>query len=270
MSNLRSFLYLNTQLLDDYVASIQGYVASEATLTEKEIGISEKGLNAGLKGFGGKIEKTQSSEKETKSIVKLTDAAKFQKVFDYLNLEQELPFYENVDEDIFKNMCREDFVEFMGAIRFTKLQELSKGIEEIENLSNILSAFTETQLIDKKTQQGIDGIKKLSTEINKKEIPCVMSFGTNKKYQIVMYLDADYVRVAQTSFVGDLTLLCKVQRKIRQGEKIELTDIFQNIKAMPLSREQRRSMPKNLNTPKEFSDIIYGPAILVTPIAIYR
>ena len=41
---------------------------------------------------------------------------------------------------------------------------------------------------------------------------------------------------------------------------------------MPLNREQRRQMPnkRQLETLKEFSDIIKGPAFVVIPIAIYK
>ena len=45
-------------------------------------------------------------------------------------------------------------------------------------------------------------------------------------------------------------MLCKVQKKLEKGEKIQLDEIFEDIKKIPLNREQRRSFPKNTSNPK--------------------
>ena len=45
-------------------------------------------------------------------------------------------------------------------------------------------------------------------------------------------------------------MLCKVQKKLEKGEKIQLDEIFEDIKKIPLNREQRRSFPKTQATLK--------------------
>lgn len=62
----------------------------------------------------------------------------------------------------------------------------------------------------------------------------------------------------------------QVQRKIPKGQKIELDEIFESIKNIPMNREQKRKMPKNISNPKEFKDVINGPATVIVPIAIYQ
>lgn len=85
-----------------------------------------------------------------------------------------------------------------------------------------------------------------------------------------------YLKLCYNRFRGlkkyDITILCKIQKKVDKGNSIQLTDIFKTFREMPLNREQRRSMPskKQLETPKEFADVIKGPAFVVTPIAIYN
>ena len=37
-----------------------------------------------------------------------------------------------------------------------------------------------------------------------------------------------------------------------------------------MNREQKRKMPKNISNPKEFKDVINGPATVIVPIAIYQ
>ena len=65
-------------------------------------------------------------------------------------------------------------------------------------------------------------------------------------------------------------MLCKIQKKIVKGQSIKLDEIFEDIKKLPLNREQRRKMPKNLDNPNVIRDVIKGPALQVIPIAIYQ
>jgi len=45
---------------------------------------------------------------------------------------------------------------------------------------------------------------------------------------------------------------------------------FDDIRKMPLNREQRRQLPKNMDNPIEIRDVIKGPALMVLPIAVYQ
>ncbi len=65
-------------------------------------------------------------------------------------------------------------------------------------------------------------------------------------------------------------MLCKIQRKILKGQNIKLDEIFEDIKKLPLNREQRRKMPKNLDNPDVIRDVIKGPALQIIPVAIYQ
>jgi hypothetical protein len=66
-------------------------------------------------------------------------------------------------------------------------------------------------------------------------------------------------------------VLCKIQRKLSKGEKIELDEIFEQFQNIPMNREQRRKLPKkDLKNPKEFKDVINGPALTASVIAVYQ
>ena len=159
----------------------------------------------------------------------------------------------------------------MGASRFSKLKEFSTAISQFSDLTTLIESFTDTPIIDNKTQKAIEGIKGLGDYKNGNEIPCVLSFAGQKDYPVVAYLDDSFLKVPQESFVGDVTILCKIQRKINKGSSVELTDFFKSIKELPLNRDQRRAMnTKDLTMPKELSDTIKGPAFVVIPIAIYK
>ncbi len=63
-------------------------------------------------------------------------------------------------------------------------------------------------------------------------------------------------------------------KKIPKGKSVSLDEIFEDIKNLPLNRNQRRKMPiKNVrqkSLPNIIKDVVKGPALQVIPIAIYQ
>lgn len=269
---LRNFLYLNEQMLDNYLSAIEGYIPTKVIQTSKISNGKNAGIGVSSKLLTAEAKFNKGNEIETQMEVEISPASKIQKLIDYLNKEEGLSFYDTMDENIWEALYRETVVEFMGTIRFSKLKEITNAVTELEKLSGIFQELTPKPFIDLQTQKYLQGLKKLNDLQNGNEIPCVLTFTNTKEYQAISYLDKTFFHVSQENFVGDVTILCKIQKKIDRGNSIQLNDIFKTFKEMPLNREQRRQMPnkKQLETPKEFSDIIKGPAFVVIPIAIYN
>ena len=82
---LRNFLYLNTKIVEDYIAAIDGYVYDEES--QEFASSSEKTVNGGLGikavSTGGSHNGKQSEE--IKRSVKISDAAKFDKIYSTFN-----------------------------------------------------------------------------------------------------------------------------------------------------------------------------------------
>lgn len=266
---LRNFLYVNNKILEDYVAAIEGYVYDEATLSDTTTSSKNGDGKIGVKciSAGGGISKEEVST-AVKS-VKVSDAAKFDKVYSYLNDEDELKYYEMLDEDIFSELRREDFIEVLVSPRFSKMKELTNTVNQLGNLISTFQGLTDQQLLNADTQQKIQGFKALERLNPTDSVTCVFNF-EDKKFPLVAKLDNQYFRCEEERFVGEICMLCKVQKKIEKGKSIKLDEIFENFKNMPLNREQKRKMPKNIENPKEFQDVVKGPAITVIPIAIYQ
>ena len=264
---LRNFLYLNENILDDYLSALEGSLTEKIITKEKQTSDRKSNLGGKVANIGaGKTVETETQKERT-----LTPSAKVQLFMDLLQNEEHVPFYEFLDDETWNQLSRDEIVEFMGAIRFSKLKEISAAISQFSNLTAIIESFTDTPIIDDETQKAIDGIKGLGNYKNGNEIPCVLSFSGQKDYPVIAYLDDACLKVPQESFVGDVTILCKIQKKINKGSSVDLTDFFKPIKDLPLNRSQRRSMnTKDLTMPKELSDTIKGPAFVVIPIAIYK
>lgn len=268
---LRNFLYLNTKVVEDYIAAIDGYTYDEesqaiATSTERELeGKAAIGIASGNGSHTGK------QSEEIKRSVHISDAAKFEKVYKYLqSLEDDgLRYYELLDEQDYNNLYRDAFLEVLVTARFSKMKELTDNVKKIAELAAVIESVTDKQILDKKTTEAVNGFTALGKLRTGKEVACVFEFADGK-HPMVAYLNESYFRCEQSNFVGQAYLLCKIIRKIPKGQNIKLDEIFDDVKKLPLNRAQRRKMAKDMDNPAELQDVIRGPALVVLPIAVYQ
>lgn len=265
---LRNYKYINESILDDYLSAVDGALTTNITTIEKEV--TEKKFGVGIKST--QYNRDRNIEIETQCEKKLTASAKVQLLIDYIKREDELLFFDAMNEECWAKLERDSVVEFMGNIRLTTLKGVSNAVKEFTQLLSICEELTDKNLLDTKNQKKIKSFNKLSELQDTDEVPCILSFDGIKDYSVVAYLDKCGFRNAQNSITGNFTMLCKIHKKIARGESIVLTDIFKSFRDLPLNRQQRRKMisNKDLATPKEIADTIKGPAFVVIPIAIYK
>ena len=266
---LRNFLYINTKILDDYVAAIDGYIYDE----EQQKTSSKKQKSGDVKGGVPILQASGVVQDETaqeiQRSVKISDAAKFDKVFSYLSKDGELKYYEFLSDNEFRDLGRDDFIEVLVTPRFSKMKEISDSVKRFGQLAQTIQGLTNQQVLDSEAEATITSISALGELTPNKEISCVFNFEDNQ-FPMVAYLDEQYFKGTQDRFVGQFYMLCKIQKKILKGQNIKLDEIFEDIKSLPLNRAQRRNMPKNIDNPDIIRDVIHGPAMVVIPIAVYQ
>lgn len=266
---LRNFLYINSDMVEEYVSSIDGYTYDEE---QREIAvINEKSRNSVDSSLDGGIENYGRKEEEIRRTARVSSASKFDKIYKYLstNGEDSLKYFESIDEDSYKELRRDDYLEVLVTARFSKMKEVADAVKKFAELASTIENITEQRIIDKKTKSTIKGFVNLEKINSEKEVTCVFEF-EDKQYPIVARLDNSFFQCEQERFVGEAYLMCKIIRKIDKGKSIRLDEIFEDIKKFPLNRDQRRKMPKNMANPAELSDVIKGPALVVLPIAVYQ
>ena len=215
---LRNFLYLNTKVVEDYIAAIDGYTydeESQAISTSKEKTLAGKGVFGVASGNGSHTGK--QSEEVTRS-VRIGDAAKFEKIYKYLcsNEDDGLKYYEFLDEQEYNNLYRDDFLEVLVTARFSKMKELTDSVKKIAELAAVFETITDQHILDKKATEAVNGFSALGQMKSGKEIACVFEF-EDGSHPLVAYLDESYFRCEQDNFVGQAYLLCKIIRKIQIG-----------------------------------------------------
>lgn len=120
---LRNFLYLNTKIINDYLAALEGYIYDEevqaiSNSTENTV----KG-GGGIKIASGEGGRASKSLEEVNRSVKISDAAKFDKVFKYLEAgdeDERIKYYEFLTDDEYNNLQRDEFLEVLVTARFQR------------------------------------------------------------------------------------------------------------------------------------------------------
>ena len=220
---LRNFLYLNTKVIEDYIAAIDGYTydeESQAIATSSENALVGKGALGIASGSGSH---TGKQSEEIKRSVHISDAAKFEKVHKYLRSDEEdgLKYFEFLTDTDYSGLYRDDFLEVLVTARFSKMKELTDSVMKIAELAAVFETITNQQILDKKTTESVQGFSALGQIKSGKEITCVFEFADGK-HPIVAYLDESYFRCSQDNFVGQSYLLCKTifYKGIMPSEKV--------------------------------------------------
>ena len=269
---IKNFMYLNTKILEDYISVIDGFTYDEESQEIQNVNEKTLGGSAGVKIISGNGEIATKKVDEVKRSVHISDAAKFDKVFKYLQSgdeDEQVKYYEFLTEEEFNSLHRDDFLEVLVTSRFSKMKELTDSVMKVADLAKVIQIITDEEILDKKAKEAVDGFSALGQLREGKEISCVFNF-EDVKYPLVAYLDQSYFRCSEDNFVGESYLLCKIIRKVQKGQSVKLDEIFGDVKKLPLNREQRRKMPKNMDNPKEIKDVVKGPALIVIPIAVYQ
>ncbi len=268
---LRNFLYLNTEIINDYFAAINGGIYEEEShvfATTNESAIAGK-ANIGIaKGSG---EHSGKQTEEIKRSVKNIYASKFDAVYNYLLAEEDeqLKYYEYLSDEEYALLSRDDFLEVLVTARFSKMKEVTDLVKQIGDLANLFEPFLGKEVLDGEAREALEGFNALSKFKSGKGIACVFEF-EDKKFPLVAYLDENYFRCQQEQFLGEGYLLCKIIKKIPKGKSVMLDEIFDSMEKLGANREERRKLKSTSKNPDEVRDIIKGPALMVLPIAFYH
>lgn len=266
---LRKILYADTDALDNYISTIDGYLYDEQEITKSSSTNKGGKVDIGIKAINAEGNLGNQKEEKISLNAKITDASKLDKIIKYLQSQDELRYYENINEEIWNNIYRDDFIEVLVTPRFSKLEEVTKAVNNFKQLIDAFEPFL-GNTVDEKGKEALNVFEQLSSSRNSNSLSCVFNF-EDKKYPLIGDIDKNYLKTSQDNFVSQVYMLCKIQKKIEKGKSIYLDEIFEDVKSMALNREQKRKMnKKDMSNPAEIKDKVNGPAFKVIPIAIYQ
>jgi len=265
---LRNFLFLDTSAVDDYLAALQGSIL-DGPIEQTETGKSEKGGKAGYKIIEGNITSETSTEKKQKLAV--TDAAKFQQLYEIIENQQMLKFLDLIDEDTWSDIRRGDLLEIEASIRLPEWFTMTQLVDDLYPLIQLMTAFGQDPLADPTVKTAIDGISGLAKITEKQPVPLLFEATSTPGYSFSSNLSRQYFRIDLKDLNGEAIIFGKVQKILKKGEKQEVFSILPGMsKALPnMNKTQQRKIQQDA-VKKGLSEIIQGPAIILTTVAIYR
>jgi len=264
---LRNFLYLDNSALDDYLATLQGAIL-DGPIEQTEIGKSGKGGKLGYKLVEGNISSESSLEKKRKLAV--TDAAKFQQLYEILEELEMIKYLDLFDGQTWSEIRRGDLLEIQTITRLPELFGILQTVDEISPLIGFMKTIGQDPLADNDTKEKFEKLSGLSQVMDNQAIPILCQAVSTPGYEFCSTLSRQNLRVHEKEIAGEVTIFGKVQRIIRKGEQFEAFSLFPTLsKALPMNRAQKRKIQKDA-TKGKISEIIRGPAIALSTVAIYR
>lgn len=264
---LREFAYIDKQIVVDFLSSIQASLPIErrqaVAKKGKKLGGRVGLLFAQVEGEKGSVE----TETEEKSAV--GDAGLFQML--YAKLDEQCFILRKISESI----SSKSILEVEGRIMLPALEMT------LDVLCDQLAPFWETiRTVNPRGWATINMIAKLraSSPLNLRIIPSASQCEESmKNVNIVASLRRGMLRKPLPELADDYSVLCRVTRVLKAKESYDLFKL-----PMKLDDEKIDSLLESFrNMPPESKTILGGditrediqvgyPAIIVTPIAIYR
>lgn len=265
---LRSYLYINQRLVDDYLSAIEGSLYEEELVKTKNRILQNADIESGMPitGTGGKINSDDGKTSEKK--LKITYAAKLKKVIEYLTKEGELNVIENLGEYEINSLKRDDFIDVFVNIRPSKMQNFIESINKFVDMITSLGDIVPMTDSDKSVISQIKALGEMKEHVDAGTCQVVFNPDGHEDISLVAQLEKEYLLEPIEKLNKQCYVVCKVQRKINDNEEIEVDPLFSGMDGIRDLIESQDNL--QLASPEEIKDSITGPGLFVLPIAIYQ
>jgi hypothetical protein len=266
---LRSFQYLNTTALNDYVSALEdGLRQSRQTSTG-----SNRGANASI--GAGPISVGASGGRDQDSTVESTDTspARFGRL---LRLAEAAPEQSGwVDLATLDDLSTTGYgalVDFECELHVPEIAALFGQVDQVRELGALMNSLRSfgpllgEDMSDLPAAEEIDGITNVLDGM--KVQPVVVGEDDESEWRVVGVLAGEHLRVPMSDLDGYFRVTAKIGKPIKRNEH----KLLLNLPGMSLmSRDERRAMEKKGPTGEGDQDMfIEGPARVLDVLAIYR
>ena len=273
--NLRSFLYLDENIVDDYLSQLEGGIL-EGPFTTKDTTTGSKegggGLKIGVLEGSGKGASSLSSE--VAQTIRETPVAKFSRLYKLLEKEEAIQPLNGFDLDVYNQIELGEIVEVRGNAKLPQWEHLTKAISDLSSLIEIMKAVGQDPFADNDGSQAYQGFSELIAKKAQEDIELIIAPIGSPKFKFVAKLDTARILRRKEELETEVTILGKVRRKLSERETIDIFRIAPRLNQLEnLNRTQSRSIGKGKNkvpsTDTPLDEVIKYPAMQLQAIAAY-
>lgn len=265
---LREFLYLDSQIVIDYLSALDGY-DTEGAIEETKIG--KTGFGGSVGGGLAKAEANRDSTIETRRKLAITDPARFQKLYDMLHGSGEIQQLDAFDDAIWQQLRRGEVVEIESLIRLPQGIHFAKSIEDFAPLLDLLADSGEDPFNDPTQRAKIDIMNKLMKSDDNQSVPILFQPISTPDYSFAANLSKKHLRREISELESEAIIFGKIQKIIPKDQKHEICNLMPAFTSLSknLNRAGKRKLQNNMEKMGVVENI-NGPAIIIRPIAVYR
>ncbi|SRR5579875_442156 len=273
---LRSFLYLDENIVDDYLSQLEGGVL-EGPYTTKDTSTGSKEGGGGVKiglleanAKGGAF-----SSYEVAQTIRETPVAKFTRLYKLLQQDEGgIQTLNGFDLAIYDQIEPGEIVEVRGNAKLPSWEHLSNVVSGFSDLLEVMKAVGQDPL-DDATNQAYQGISALVAKKAQEDTELIIVPIGSPHFKFVARLDKAKILRRKEELEAEVTILGKVRRKLAERETIDIFRVAPRLNELEhLNRTQRRAMNKNkgkfASTDTPIDEVIKYPAMEIQPIAIYQ
>ena len=266
---IREFIYFDREKVEDFVSALLGGLPEEIKEADSDKSPQISGKVdlrvVGLERKGG------TRESSWEEIRKATPASLFVRLHSLLEQKNAIRTVDSSDAQRWDALQEAEFVEFRAR---TELSALERLFEVINNIAPFIETFSPEQIQDRNSQNILKLMKMYEKEsYNVRIVPLDAQ---TKKFIFVASLQKEKTRASKEELSDEYIIFGRIRRKLAKNETFELFSLLPG--GIKLPRNQMRDlltsfkdMPTFLGPPPKMQDLrISYPAIILTPIAIYR
>lgn len=273
---LRSFLYLDENIVDDYLAQFEGGIV-EGPYTSKDTTTGVKGGGGGIKiGIAtGNANVSSTSTTETSQIIRETPVAKFTRLYDHLADDELIQPLNGFDLAVYEQIGLGEIIEVRGKAKLPQWEQLSRTMTDITHYVDLMEAIGLSPLANNEVNEAYQGFTTLIGQKVQEDVQLIISPIGSPKIKFVANLHRSKVTRPLEELDSEVSVLGKVQHKLAERETIDIFRIAPRLDQLgKLNRVQRRGMSKGRaklpSTDSSIDEVVRYPAMQILPIAVYQ
>lgn len=272
---LRDYTYIDTGRLQNYLSGLDQGVVEELTETTRAMRGEEN--NEGFRADVAESASGSRSQNETtrERIMRVSAQHMFSRIYDELDNANLIKVVDEDDPLDLDELRRRQVVEL------TREFYPSPMNRAIDGIISLMTTMEQMGFVEEVRDEEAEMIRAMAMifrgDEGNEEVPMV-SRGDRDHPSVVFLAKSRYVVVDQNDFKGPMTVFGKVQKLIPEGASIDLFDFLKLPSAIrneaTIKRdllEMFQSWPKELGGPVSKESMkVKGPALIVTPVAVYE
>jgi hypothetical protein len=271
---LRQFAYRDDPLVREFLAQLEGGVFDEDTTVQRSGKRKGASGRASLGPVGASADVGRDYAEESRRTTKQTGASEFERLHQLLEQREAIQFLDAIDDNIWSQLRRGEIVEIEAVVQPTGLQKVAELFTTLQQLLPFAQAAGVEETLDSEAMTILTFIRDLANANPRDSVPIIVSLASTPKYKFAAQLRTDHLVAGEELLEGEVTVLGKIARKLREGETYMVGAVFAGLEQM-LDDKSQRELAEVFEKPEVralglASPRLEHPAATLTPIALYR